>query len=108
MNTTTNTPGFRKMLFQKEKKMKFNIRSFAIAHTVTAAILFGVCSFFVGFLPETTVSFTRYAFHADLYGIMRPFSVSGFIIGWIVVSIGWGFLSLIMASIYNSLTKNAA
>ena len=88
--------------------MKLNIRALAIAQAVTAAILFGVCSFFVGFLPETTVSFTRYAFHADLSGIMRPFSVSGFIVGWIAVSIGWGLFSLIMASIYNSLTKNAA
>ena len=88
--------------------MKLNIRAFAIAHTITAAILFGVCSFFVGFLPETSVSFTRYALHADLSGIMRPFSVSGFIVGLLVVSIGWGLFSLIMASIYNSLAKNAA
>lgn len=88
--------------------MKLNVRAFAIAHTVTAAILFGVCSFFVGFLPETTAGFTRYAFHADLSGIMRPFSVSGFIVGLLVVSIGWGLFSLIIASIYNSLTKDAA
>ena len=88
--------------------MKLDIRAFAIAHTIIAAILFGVCSFFVGFLPDATTSFTRYAFHTDLSGIMRPFSVSGFIVGWIVVSIGWGLCSLIMASIYNSLTKNAA
>lgn len=86
--------------------MKLNIRAFTIAMTVAAAILYVVCSFFVGFLPETAVSFTRYAFHADLSGIMRPFSVSGFIVGLLVLSIGWGLLSLIMASIYNSLTKN--
>ena len=88
--------------------MKLNIRAFAIAHMIIAAILFGVCSFFVAFLPEPTVSVTRYAFHTDLSGIMRPFSVSGFIVGLLVVSIGWGLCSLIMASIYNSLTKNAA
>ena len=88
--------------------MRLNIRAFTIAMTVAAAILFGVCSFFVGFLPETTVSFTRYAFHADLSGIMRPFSGSGFIVGLLVVSIGWGLLSLIMASLYNSMTKNVA
>lgn len=88
--------------------MKLNLSAFAIAHTITAAILFGVCSFFVGFLPDATTSFTRYAFHADLSGIMRLFSVSGFIVGLLVVSIGWGLFSLIIASIYNSLTKNAA
>jgi hypothetical protein len=88
--------------------VKLNIRAFAIAQTVAAAILFVVCSFFVGLFPETAVNLARYALHTDLSGIMRPFSVSGFIVGLLVVSIGWGILSLIMASVYNSLTKNAA
>ncbi len=88
--------------------MKLNITAFTIAMTVAASILFLVCSFLVGFLPETAVRLARYAFHTDLSGIMRPFSVSGFIVGLLVLSIGWGLLSLIMASIYNSLTKSAA
>jgi hypothetical protein len=88
--------------------MKLNIRAFAIAQTVVAAILFIVCSFFVGFLPDATMSFTRYAFHTDLSGIMRPLSFGGFIVGLLVTSLGWGLLSLIMASVYNSLTKNGA
>ena len=88
--------------------MKLNIRAFAISQTVAAALLYVVCSFFVGFLPETAVSLTRYAFHADLAGIMRPFSVSGFFVGLLILPIGWGFLSLIMARVYNSLTRSAA
>ena len=88
--------------------MKLNIRAFAIAHMVIVAILFGVCSFFVGFLPDATMSFTKYALHADLSGIMRPFNFGGFIVGLLVVSIGWGLFSLMIASVYNSLTKNAA
>jgi hypothetical protein len=39
--------------------------------TIAAAILYVVCSFLVGFLPETTASLARYAFHADLSGIMK-------------------------------------
>lgn len=88
--------------------MKLNIRAFAIAHMVIVAIFFGVCSFFVGFLPDATMSFTKYALHADLSGIMRPFNFGGFIVGLLVVSIGWGLFSLMIASVYNSLTKNAA
>ena len=88
--------------------MKLTIRAFVIAQTVVAAILFIVCSFFVGFAPDATIHFTRYAFHTDLSGIMRPLSVSGFVVGLLIVSIGWGLLSLIMASVYNGLTKNAA
>ena len=87
--------------------MKLNIRAFTIAQTVVAAILFTVCSFFVGFLPDATLSFTRYAFHTDLSGIMRPLNVGGFIVGLLVTSFGWGLLSLIMASVYNGLTKSA-
>lgn len=88
--------------------MKLNIRAFACAQTVTVAILFVGCSFFVGFLPDQTLSFSRYALHTDLSGIMRPLSIGGFIVGLLVASLGWGLLSLIMASIYNSRieTKN--
>jgi hypothetical protein len=81
--------------------MKLNIRAFACAQTVAAAILFAVCSFFVGFFPDQTLSFSRYAFHTDLSGIMRPLSIGGFIVGLLVTSLGWGLLSLITAGIYN-------
>ena len=88
--------------------MKLNIKAYATAHAITAAILFVVCSFFVGFLPDPTLSFTRYAFHTDLSGIMRPLGIGGFIVGLLVTSLGWGLLSLVMASTYNSRieTKN--
>jgi len=86
--------------------MKLNIRAFTIAQTAVAAILFTVCSFFVGFFPDATMSFTKYAFHTDLSGIMRPLSFGGFIVGLLVASLGWGLLSLIMASVYNGLTKS--
>jgi hypothetical protein len=88
--------------------MKLNTRAFAIAQTVAAAILYLVCSFFVAFLPEAAARLGGYAFHADLSGIMRPLSVSSFAVGLLVVSIGWGLLALIMASVYNGLTKDAA
>jgi len=81
--------------------MKLNLKAYATAHAITAAILFAVCSFFVGFLPDQTLNFTRYAFHTDLSGIMRPLSIGGFIVGLLVTSLGWGLLSLIMAGIYN-------
>jgi len=99
---------FSENFISKGRQVKLDIRAFAIAQTVTAAIPFVICSFFVGLLPETAVSLARYAFHTDLSGIMRPFSVSGFIVGLLVVSVGWGCFSLIMASVYNSLTKNTA
>lgn len=82
--------------------MKPNIRAFACAQPVTAAILFVVCSFFVGFLPDQTRSFARDAFHPALAGIMGPLSIGGFIVGLLVTSPGGGLLSLIMASIYNN------
>jgi len=86
--------------------MQLNIKAYATAHTVTAAILFAVCSFFVRYWPDQTLSFTRYAFHTDLSGIMRPLSIGGFIVGLLVASLGWGLLSLIMAGIYNSLIES--
>ena len=88
--------------------MKLNLKAYAIAQALTAATLFVVCSFFVGFLPEPTSNFTRYAFQTDLSEIMRPLNIGGFIVGLLVTSLGWGLLSLIMASFYNGgiKTKN--
>lgn len=81
--------------------MKLNIGAFVCAQTVTVAILYVVCSFFVRFLPDASVSVARYVFHADLSGMMRPLSLGGFIAGLLITSLGWGLLSLIMASLYN-------
>lgn len=88
--------------------MKLNIRAFAFAQTIAAAILYTVCSFLVAFLPEAAARLGGYAFHADLSGIMRPLSVGSFVIGLLGVSIGWGLLALTMASVYNGLTRDAA
>lgn len=88
--------------------MKLNIRAFAIAQTVAAAILFIVCALFFGLFSDASMNFTKYAFHTDLSGIMKPFDFGGFIVGLLVFSLGFGLLSLAAASIYNSLTKNAA
>lgn len=88
--------------------MKLNIKAYATAQALTVAILYVGCSFFVRFLPDASVSIARYVFHADLSGMMRPLSLGGFIVGLLVTSLGWGLLSLIMASIYNGRigTKN--
>ncbi len=89
------------------KNMKLNIRAFGIAQAAIAAILFIICSLLVNFLPEMATSLARYIFHADLSGIMRPVSIGDFIIGLLLFSIGFGLLSLVAASIYNCLAKDA-
>lgn len=88
--------------------MKLNIRAFTIAMAIAAAILYVVCSLFVGFLPDAAMNLAGYILHMDLSGVMRRFSVAGFVVGLLAVSIGWGILSLIVASLYNRLTENAA
>ena len=88
--------------------MKLNVGTFSIAQTVTAAILYAICSFFVGFLPDTAASLAGYALHVNLSGFMRTVDLGGFIIGLLVVSIGWGLLSLVAAVVYNSLAQKAA
>lgn len=88
--------------------MKLDVRAYAIAQAIAAAILFIVCAFFVGFLPDASLKFTKYAFHTDLSGIMRPLDFGGFIVGLLVFSVGFGLLSLAAASIYNRLTTNWA
>lgn len=83
--------------------MVLNSGAFAIAQAAAAAVLFIVCSFLVAFLPDVTVGFTRYAFHTDLSGAMSPVGAGGFLVGLLVVSVGWGLLALLVAHVYNAL-----
>ena len=87
--------------------MKLNVGAFSLAQTVAAAIVYAICSFFVGFLPGTAANLAGYALHVNLSGIMQPIDLGGFIIGLLVVSIGWGLLSLVAAVVYNSLAQKA-
>ena len=85
--------------------MKLNVGTFSIAQTVTAAILYAIGSFFVGFLTDTAASLAGYALHVNPFGIMRPVDLPGFINGLLVVSFGWGLLSLLAAVVYNNLAQ---
>lgn len=85
--------------------MKLNIRAFAIAMTIAAAILYIVCAAIVALLPDLAMGLAGKILHMDLSGLMRPISVGGFLVGLLALSVGWGLLSLIMASIYNSLVR---
>lgn len=88
--------------------MKLNTGAFAVAQAVAAAFLFLVCGIFVGFFPEASVNFTKFAFHTDLSGIMRPLNISGFIVGLLVISIGFGLLSFVAAGVYDRLAQSSA
>ena len=87
--------------------MKLNLRAFTIAQMFAAGISFIFCGFFVGVFPDATESFTKFLLHTDMSGIVRSFSFVGFIVGLVVVTLGWGLFSLIIAGIYNRLTERA-
>ena len=84
--------------------MRLNVGAFFAAQTSAAAILYAVCSLFVAFLPDVSLRIAEYAFHADLSNLTRPFGFGAFVAGLLLVSLGWGLLSLLAASVYNSLT----
>lgn len=88
--------------------MKLDAPAFGIGHTVAAAIVYAICSFFVGFLPDIAANLAGNALHVNLSGILKPVNLGGFVIGLLVVSVGWGLLSFVAAAVYNSLAQNAA
>jgi hypothetical protein len=85
--------------------MKLDIRAFAIASAIVAAILFVVCAFFVAIAPKETTAVAGHLIHADLSGIMRSLTWGNFFGGLV----GWTFGTAIVAGatawLYNRLAR---
>jgi hypothetical protein len=83
--------------------MRINPRAFGIATGLTAAFLFLVCAVFVAVLPDATTAFFGTLIHADLSAVARPLSLSSFVIGLIVWTVGTGLTFGLAAAVYNRL-----
>lgn len=81
--------------------MRIDPRAFGIAAGLTAALLFLVCALFVAVLPGATTAFFGTLIHADFSAIARPLSLSSFVIGLIVWTVGTGLTFGFAAVVYN-------
>lgn len=84
--------------------MKLDVRAFAIAAAVIAAVLDAICAFFVAVAPEQTTAFFGYLTHLDLSVIPRSLSWGSFIVGLVAWALGAAIVFGAAAWLYNRLT----
>ncbi len=83
--------------------MPLNSLKFAIAATLTTAIVWIICSVFVLSLPNISMMFTGDMMHMDTQEMMWTLTLAGFIKGLLLWSASVGITAWIFAVIYNYL-----
>jgi hypothetical protein len=83
--------------------MKFNSVKFALAATLTTAVIWVICSLLVFLLPQATIMASSDMIHMDIQDMMWSLTLSGFIKGLILWSLSIGLSAWIFAVIYNRL-----
>ena len=83
--------------------MKFNSVKFALAATLTTAVIWVICSLLVFLLPQATIMASGDMIHMDIQDMMWSLTLSGFIKGLILWSLSVGLSAWIFAVIYNRL-----
>ncbi|KKN30296.1 hypothetical protein LCGC14_0835490 [marine sediment metagenome] len=81
--------------------MKLNSANFALAASLTTAIVWVACSFLVVMLPQATMIASGDMIHMDIQNMMWSLTLSGFIKGLILWSLSVGLSAWIFAVIYN-------
>ena len=81
--------------------MRLELRAFAFAGGLTAAVLFTVCAVAVAVAPEATTAFAGTLIHADLSGVMRTLTWGSFALGLITWTVGTALVFGLVATAYN-------
>lgn len=81
--------------------MRLELRAFALAGGLTAAVLFTICAAAVAVAPDATTAFAGTLIHADLSGIMRTLTWGSFCLGLVVWTAGTALVFGLAATIYN-------
>lgn len=85
--------------------MRLDARAFGMAAGTVAAMLFTICAVAVAVAPEPTTGLGSYMIHMDLSGMTRSMTVSRFLGGLVIWTLGTGFTFAGMAAIYNRLVN---
>ena len=80
-----------------------NSNKLIMASTLSAGLLWVICSVLVALLPQYMLQMTAHMIHVDLVGISWTLTWSGFfvgLLGWVILA---GITAALLAVIYNRL-----
>lgn len=83
--------------------MRLELRAFALAGGLTAAVLFTICAAAVAVAPGATTAFAGSLIHADLTGFMRTLTWGNFALGLVTWTLGTAVVFGFVAGAYNRL-----
>lgn len=86
--------------------MKLKPIQLGLAGTVTAAVLWLLCSLLVFILPEMMMRMSGAMIHADLSGLNWTLTLSGVLLGLVSWSITAGVTGWVLGYFYNLLVKD--
>ena len=86
--------------------MKINPLNFALASTITAAVVWTICSLLVWMMPGAMMNMTTNLFHMEMAKSGFTLSPLGVIWGLVAWSLFAGIFAWILATVYNLLNKN--
>ena len=81
--------------------MRMDARAFGLAAGLTAAVLFIICATAVAVAPGSTTSVASFLIHLDLSGMTRSLTLTSFVGGLVVWSLGTGLTFGFTAWLYN-------
>lgn len=87
--------------------MRLELRAFALAGGLTAAVLFTVCAAAVAVAPDAATAFAGMLIHADLSGIMRTLTWGTFALGLVMWTAGAAVVFGFVAGAYNRILAAA-
>lgn len=85
--------------------MKFHSSKFAIAASLTSAIVWVVCSLLVLLMPEMMMMASGDMVHLNTQSVMWVLTLTGFLKGLVLWSLSVGASAWIFAKIYNRLNS---
>lgn len=83
--------------------MKLDVRAFAIAAAVIAAVLDAICAFFVAVAPDIPTAFFGYLIHSDLSVIPRSLTWGSYFVGLVEWALAAAIVAGAAAWLYNRL-----
>ena len=88
--------------------MRIDERVFGIAAGLTAAVLFTICAVAVAIAPGSTTSLAGFLVHMDLSGMTRSLTLTSFVGGLVIWTVGTGVAFGFAGWLYNRFSKGSA
>lgn len=85
--------------------MRLEPRAFGLAAGATAAVLFILCAAAVAVAPGSTTSLAGFLVHMDLSGMARSLTVTNFVGGLVIWTLGTGLTFALAGWLYNRFSR---